>query len=345
MVSMEDTVGGQYGAVYFIDESNYGVTPNAAAWDKRVAKVADFSPTFNPNIMPIPSAGSKRLVGHTSGAPWDIAFNLATIAWGDVWLEYWKLGLGSASGTGVPCADGDRVPPFSIFADVCRHTGGGSPAELRRGILYNGCKVSSLSIKKTHSPDPISVTLQGRCQYGQKNLGLSGGIPKFEGFQGTAGTPLTIASLGSLPDKDLPPVHYYHFKEEVQYDGGSLELMPRVAGWEFLVTQTLTPIPGQVVGADGLVYPVHKGFGEGGMEVLFKVDVTPENFDYYDAAVENRLPIPELRLSYTAPPGYSVGSKTFKLLNGKWETGDWSLKELVSMGQSLPAKFADVQIV
>lgn len=329
------TVAGQYGKLYIVQESEPNTTPDAASW-KRIAPLKSFKPTISKNERGLTSAGSKRLIGHTGQGPIDVGFTLETEAWGDDWLDWLKYALGSATGTGVPDTNGDRLPTFSLIEEI------EEGAYAYQDLLYNGCKLSAATFRKAHSADPVRISLQGRCQYAQ--LGQASGSPSFVGFQGTGGNPINPGSLGALPDPELPPVKYYHFREQIKYDGIAVADLPRIAGWELQVSQALVPIPGRVVGTDGQVYPVHRGFGEDSMTVALRLMVIPENLDYYKAALYNNLPIEYLDLIYTAPAGYSIPTKTVRLNVGKWETGDHSIEEAVTMEQELRSMFASVAI-
>lgn len=338
-----DALGGQYGALYIIPEVTPNVTPDAADWPQRVFPLKDFRPNFNRNDQPITSGGSKRLIGHSQGAAWDIGFNILTEAMGDSWLNWLAYMFGSSGGTGDPKLDGDRLPLFSMLADINRDQGGSSPYHV--GYLYNGCKLTSATIAVTMGPDPISITLAGRSQYAQENADIVSNLPRFIGFQGTGGDPLTINSLPSPPAVDLEPVKYFHFQPRIKYAGESYVDIARVGSFEFGMTQAVVALPDRVVGADGLVYPVWAGFAEDAMELLVRFRATPSTLQYYHDVVYDTKRIDELELIYTAPPGYSTGSKTIRFHNGRWETGDYSITEILTMTQELPAKFESVEIV
>lgn len=344
MADPTNTVAGMYGALYFTKETEPNSTPDAEDWLARVAPLKDFSPTFNPNIVPITSAGSKRQVGYTQGAAYDLGAGWQTELWGDVWLEYLEMLLGSATGTGSPCTDGDSLPTYSLLGLICRARG--TANEYERAALYNGFKITNGTISKSVGPDPVSLSISGRLQYAQMDDGtFPSDLPQFVGFQGTGGSPLTINSLPDLPDPELPPVKYYHWRERIKYSGGAEEDLPRVGGWDLGVSQALTPIPDRVIGADGLVYPLWAGWGEDSMELSLGLRVTPEDLEYYEQVVYAQEPIEYLDLEYTAPPGYSVPSKTIRLKDGFFETGDWSIRELATMEQALPARFGSVEII
>jgi hypothetical protein len=219
-------------------------------------------------------------------------------------------------------------------------------ASLTAGIMYNGCKMSQFQLTKQMSPDPVKIAVAARAQYAQYSVDLDvNGVPQFSGFQGTVGSKLNIASLSANPAATLPAVMYYNFAEKLKYGGGSLVDISRVGGWVLSMAQELVGIPGKVTGADTLIYPVPVGFGEQGQKIRLELQLVPDDLDWW-LDVVNKTPktIEELQLIYTAPTGYSTPSKTIKLQNGAWETGDYSVEEAVLMNQKLPAEFGTVVI-
>lgn len=344
MADPTKTVAGMYGALYTIEETEPNATPDGADWNIRVAPLKGFSPTFNPNIQPLTSAGSKRMVGHTQGAAYDIGAGFNTELWGDIWLEYLKMAFGNDTGTGDPCSSFDRLPTYSLIGLICRERG--VPSEYEKAVLFNGWKATTMSMVKTIGPAPVSMAFSGRAQYAQIDDGtFPSDKPQFIGFQGTGGSPLGVNSFSSMPAPELPPVKYYHWQEKIKYVGGALVDLPRIQGWTLSTNQALVPIPGRVVGDDTDVWPLWKGFAEEAMEVALNITVMPENLAYYEQVVYALEVIEYIDLIYTAPPGYSIPSKTIRLHNGMWETGDWGIAEQTAMTQTLPAKFESVEII
>lgn len=336
MVLTDDEVAkGAIGAVYYVEETNVNNTPVSAAM-KRVPGMKDLTPNVVPNRMPVTAASSKRQVANTQGGVWDISWNLQQIAWGDNWLDMLKFALGSATGTVV-----DRKPTFSLVGQLRDPTG----AYVEKAELLNGCKVATAVFTKNVGADPFSIAMSGRAQWAEMNNPAAGWPPQwYGGLQGTVGTPINPTSWEALPAYEVPPIMYHNFREYITYKDASEVEITRLGGWELTINSGLKPIPDYVEGADGNAYNAWGGFGEEGETVQLKLNLVPKNLAYYEQFLADHH-IDEVRIPYTQPlTGYSAGNKTIKLIDGTWNTGGWSIKELVLGTQQLVGNFTEVTI-
>lgn len=340
-VEKDDVIGGKDLELYMVLEDDPTVTPDDADW-LRLPGVESWDPTYNPNDQPVNSAGSRRMVARTGGGPYDIGASATIKALNDNWLELLKLALGSAAGTTEV-----KKPTASLLAEIRRDIGGANEYFLAN--LFNGFKLGTASFEKSVSAVPFRTIFSGRAPFMQPSQTLNPpsdpvGKARFIGHQGTVIDPLDVGTYEAKPPKDRRPVMYYDFEEQLQYNGGALEPMLNIGGWQLQLTDTLIPIPGKVTGADGVRRPLWKAMAEEGQIVMLKLQTVPQMLDYYLDMIELKW-IDELRITYTPPPGYTSGPKTIKLLGGRWEPGDLSIKELVTVNHEIPATFIDVEVV
>jgi len=321
-----ENLAGHNARLYMIDESQYGKTPAAGAWDW-MGVVKDLSPTFNPNVTKLTGISSRRYLERLDGDHQvNLKAQLAPKGPKNI-LDWFKLALGSSMGVTDDC-----LPSKSLEAILAKDG-------FYMANLYNGVKLKSLGLSWTYG-QPLSLDLDMVAQAVQISKVSSGApdwLTSYVGFQGSSGTPLTIGSRVAQPT-----VPAYNFTDipRPQIDwGAGLVSLPPIDGLTLTAVNNLVLIPGSVEGDDGELYPFPEEWSEEGQEMTVGLTINPKHLDIYERLVNRLDLIDELKLILMHPTGSGLSETIFSLTGGGIDTGDMSIKELVLMKQPVNLSF------
>jgi hypothetical protein len=324
-----EVIAGHHGHVYMIDEVTPGVTPNASAWDW-LGEVVDLTPTFVPNEVKVTGVGSRRYLERIDG-DFQAGFRATLRPRNQKSLLDWlTMVMGSATGTvdtGLPTKSLEvwqaRADPAWFLAN-----------------LYNMVKARSVALNWQYG-QPLQLSLDMACQAIQASS-VSGGSPdyltQYDAFQD-----IDVGSRGAAPAYGVKPYSFMDVpRPQIDY-GSGLEDLPSIDNWTLTTANVIQLVPGAVEGADSLWYPWPECLAEEGQEISMNFNITPATLGIYKKWLERSHLIDELRVIINHPTGSgSLASTTLKMLNGGWDLGDYSLRELVLSKQPLTATFQSI---
>lgn len=283
---MAQYTAGEMKTLLYVPEASYGVTPPVGSvptltWGANCMNLKGKCNKHH-NFMPI-EVGRSNFLATTD--TWDAGFNVKAVAqtfsgaydWRQLWAVY---GWGSTSGLA------DHLGSFTAQT-------GKIVGSSHKYNLYNGCKISKLTLSADRAGAPFVFEADVIAQWMTPSTSKAYiGLQEF--------------TLGADPTAIATPVLCWSGASQRKIDGVNLETWyPK--DWKLTVDNKMKRHYGNIQGADDAWYPVATAVPEDEREILFECTLAHESETYtqlkLDSSEVNEITIP-------------IGTETIHLFDG-----------------------------
>jgi len=283
---MAQYTAGEMKTLLYVPETNFGITPPVGTvptltWG---ANCADLKGKFNKHhaFHPI-EVGRSNFQATTDS--WDAGFSVKavaqTVSGGYDWRKLWAVyGLGSESGLT------DHLGSFSV------QTGKKAGASERYN-LYNGCKMSKLTISSDRAGAPVIFEADVLSQW-------------YASSSSKVYTGLQALTLGADPATIATPLLCWSGASQRNIAAGGLATWFPM-GWKLTVDNKIKRHYGNLQGADTNWYSLTAALPEDEREIMFECTLAHEDETYINAKMAGST-----MTAITIP----IGAQTLTLSNG-----------------------------